>query len=235
MPERLNRDRLYVTVDVLPFTVREGRLCILLSRRAAPPFEGRWALPGRFVGAGEDAGSAVEDLLAEMLPVRDAYLEQLYTFTDVDRDPRGRVISVACLAIIPWQRLESLPDARRGGWGLFGIHGSGGTLTLTGESGEIAGEGLAFDHGRIVETGINRLRGKIEYTDIGFRFLNDPGAFTLGEIQTVFEAVLDRTLDSSNFRRFIRTRYLETGRITPSDRADRQGRGRPAALYTWKK
>jgi 8-oxo-dGTP diphosphatase len=79
-----------------------------------------------------------------------------------------------------------------------------------------------------------RLRGKIDYTDVGFRFLNDLNAFSLSELQTVFEAVLGRKLDNSNFRRFIRNRYEETGRMVLTDHEDKQGRGRPAALYQLK-
>ena len=103
---------------------------------------------------------------------------------------------------------------------------------LTGEDGtKLIGSDLAFDHGRIIGTGVLRLQGKIDYTDVGFRFLNDTGAFPLSELQTVFEAVLGKELDKSNFRRFIRNRYEETGRIAPVERAEKQGRGRPAVLY----
>ena len=90
---------------------------------------------------------------------------------------------------------------------------------------------LAFDHGKIIETGIERLRGKIDYTEIGFGFLENRDAFSLSELQTVFEAVLGETLDSSNFRRAILGRYEKTGQLTQTDQAEKRGRGRPAALY----
>ena len=95
MHRELNKDQLYVTVDLLIWTVRAGRLNLLLSRRVSPPYAGSWALPGRFIGLDESAETAVTRLLEEMLPVRGPYLEQLYTFTNVARDPRGRVISTA--------------------------------------------------------------------------------------------------------------------------------------------
>lgn len=231
----LNRDQLYVTVDVLILTIREGKLTLLLSRRPDEPFAGRWALPGRFVGLNESAETAAENLLQEMLPVEGAFLEQLYTFTDVCRDPRGRVISAAYLAIVPLNRLGAVPKEKSAAFRLFVPELTEKGLRLAGEDGtELAGGDLAFDHGGMIETGVRRLRGKIDYTDVGFRFLNDLSAFSLGELQTVFEAVLGKKLDSSNFRRFIRSRYEETGRLAPVDREDKQKRGRPAVLYRLK-
>ena len=233
MREILEPDQMYVTIDLLILTVREGRLCLLLSRRKNPPYAGQWALPGRFVGLEESAEAAVRELMAEMLPVEDAFFEQLYTFTAVNRDPRGRIISAAYLVIVPWQKLASLPGWRERGLGCFQVATEGGALLLTGPEGaELAAPELAFDHGHIIGIGIQRLRGKIDYTDIGFRFLRDTRAFSLAELQTVFEAVLGRAMDSSNFRRFIRSRYEEKGRMKQTDQAQKSGRGRPAALYS---
>ena len=233
MHRELEQDRLYVTVDLLILTVREGRLNLLLSRRVSAPYEGRWALPGRFIGLDESAETSVNRLLEEMLPIRNAYLEQLYTFTDVNRDPRGRVISTAYLVIVPWGPLKALMAEKALAFRCFQVSMNGRGLRLTGDGGDalIPGD-LAFDHGRIIETGVARLRGKIDYTEIGFRFLENPGAFSLSELQTVFEAVLDETVDSSNFRRAIFGRYERTGRLTQTDQEERRGRGRPAALYS---
>lgn len=232
MHSTLAADRLHVTVDLLILSVHDGALELLLARRPDPPFAGRWALPGRFVAPDESAEAAVRRLLEEMLPLPNAYQEQLYTFTDVNRDPRGRVISVAYLVILPWQHLrEALEDsgARLRG---FQVSREDGRIRLeSGDGAALTGGDLAFDHGRIIDTGVTRLQGKIDYTDIGFRFLNDPSAFSLSELQAVFEAVLGTSLDSSNFRRFIRARYEETGRIALTDREEKRKRGRPAALY----
>ncbi|MBO4885310.1 MAG: NUDIX domain-containing protein [Clostridia bacterium] len=228
----LEEDRLYVATDILILTVRDGRLCLLLSRRVDPPYAGRWALPGTFIGLDESAETAAKRLLAEMLPIQRAFLEQLFTFTDVNRDPRGRVISVAYLVVVPWERLKELMAEKDARFRCCQIAMDGNGLSLTDDwGGALIPGDLAFDHGRIIETGILRLRGKIDYTDIGFRFLNDPRAFSLGELQTVFEAVLGEPLDSSNFRRAIMSRYEKTGRLTQTDQAGRRGRGRPAALY----
>ena len=235
MAEVLRQDQVFVSVDDLILTVREGRLNLLLSRRAGPPFQGCWALPGKLVERADSAEATALKLLRQMLPIREAFMEQLYTFTELNRDPRGRVISIAYLAAVPWERLSPLLPAEGQGPRLFGVSLNGGALGLEGGEGLLlTGGDLAFDHGRIIETGVQRLRGKIDYTDIAFHFLNDPRAFTLGELQTVYEAVLERTVDASNFRRTIQNRYEETGRIAQTDRAEaprKRGRGRPAAIY----
>ena len=234
MGESLSQDQLFVSVDLMILTVREGRMDLLLSQRGNLPFMDRWALPGKLVEWEDSAEATALKLLRRMLPIREAFMEQLYTFTELDRDPRGRVISIAYLAAVPWTRLAPMlpPDGQ--GPRLFDVSLAGGALSLTdGEGLRLNGGDLAFDHGRIIETGVQRLRGKIDYTDIAFHFLNDPRAFTLGELQAVFEAVLEKAVDGSNFRRTIQNRYEETGRIaqTIAQPPRRRGRGRPAAIY----
>jgi len=229
MHDSLAPDQLYVTVDLLIMTVHNGKLNLLLSRRGNAPYRGRWALPGRFVGMTESAEETAKILLERMLPLENAYLEQLYTFTDVGRDPRGRVISAAYLVIAPWSSVEKvLPGTS---FRCFGTELKDGQPVLRdGENTLAAGE-LAFDHEKIIATGLNRLQGKIDYTDIGFRFLENPEAFSLSELQTVFGAVLGTALDGSNFRRSILTRYERSGRLEQTERAEKRDRGRPAALY----
>lgn len=232
MHESLMHDRMYVAADIMIMTVRSGQLCLLLSRRTADPFAGCCALPGRLVDLGESVEETAHRLLKEMLPVRQVYLEQLYTFSDVGRDPRGRVISAAYLIVVPWLHLE--PVLARGGSPLMlcEVKDGGDGIVLTAQDGSrIESGSLAFDHGRIIETGVARLRGKIDYTSIGFRFLGNVQAFTLSELQAVFEAVLGRPVDASNFRRGILARYEAAGKIEQLDRAEKRKRGRPAALY----
>lgn len=238
MHERLEPGRNHVAVDVLVCTVRNGELTLLLSRRENPPFAGRWAMPGRFVGAEESAEAVVRKLLNEMLPLGNVYMEQLYTFTALNRDPRGRVISLAYLLIVPWERLSAAMSREDMRLQCFAVRQEAGqkprALQLAAQDGTLLTDGdLVFDHGEIIRTGIARLQGKIDYTDVGFHFLNDMSAFSLSELQTVFEAVLGRPMDGSNFRRWIRSRYEETGRIAQTSQAKTQGRGRPAALYRW--
>ena len=231
----LEPGRLYVTVDILVMTVREERLILYLSRRGNAPYAGRWALPGRFVDPEESAEAAAGKLLEEMLPVADPYIEQLYTFTEVDRDPRGRVISAAYLVIVPEEKLSGVLSREKTTLQPFRLSLEEGGLRLTGADGTVLRkEDLAFDHGRIIETGVIRLRGKIDYTDIGFRFLNDPDAFPLGELQTVFEAVLGTPLDPSNFRRSILGRYEKAGRLIQTEQTEKKSRGRPAVLYRFR-
>ena len=232
MREDLNREQVFVAVDILAMAVWEGKLNLMLSRRKDPPCDGKLALPGRFIGQKETAEMAVRRLMEEMIPVSGLYLEQLYTFTEVDRDPRGRVISVAYLVIMQPQKLEELMKGKdRMVFPCRISTGSASQELILTDGTRIAGSELAFDHGCIIETGIQRLRGKIDYTDIGFRFLRNTEAFSLSELQTVYEAVLGMQLDSSNFRRTILNRYEKTGRLWQTAREEKRGRGRPAVLY----
>ncbi len=228
----LKQDQMYITVDTLILTVINGKLCLLLSLRRNPPYDGMPALPGRIIGRDETAEETAWYLMNEMLPGGEPFLEQLYTFTEVDRDPRGRVISVAYLAIIPQRKLAKLLEEQETTLQPFRIDTEEGRLQMTGQDGTVlTGSDLAFDHGRIIETGVKRLQNKIGYTDIGFRFLNNANAFSLSELQTVFEAVLNMELDSSNFRRSILNQYEKSGRLWQTAQEERRGRGRPAVLY----
>ena len=235
MPEVLDPRHVYVTVDLMILTVREKDLCLMLGRRENPPYALRLALPGRFIGLQENAEVTARRLLDEMLPAQEPFLEQLYTFSEVSRDPRGRVISCAYLAVLPWKQVEALltrPDVPLRPYRVS-VDASGGLL-LTGDGEARVTEGdLAFDHGRIIRTGISRLRGKIDYTDIAFHFLEDPRAFPLGALQTVFEAVLGTPLDSSNFRRGLFSRYERSGALRKTYAEVRKGKGRPAVLYRY--
>lgn len=232
MHESLAPDRLHIAVDLLIVTVKGGRLNLLLSKREHPPFAGFWALPGRMVAIDESAEITANRLMAEMLPVREPFMEQLYTFTQVDRDPRGRVISIAYLVIVPWGRLKGILDTGTTGFVCFEAALDQDGLRLISDHSTIPGNAeLAFDHTRMIQTGIQRLRNKIDYTDIGFYFLENREAFSLSELQTVFEAVLDDKLDTSNFRRSILNRYEKAGRLVQTEQAEKRGRGRPATLY----
>jgi 8-oxo-dGTP diphosphatase len=207
-------DRLAVTTDVVIFSLRQDDLKVLLIRRAAPPFKGRWAIPGGFVNPNESLDQAALRELEEETGVRDMYLEQLYTFGAPRRDPRGRVITVAYFALVAddiapragddaaeavWQSVYDLPD-------------------------------LAFDHADILKYALQRLRYKLEYTSIGFELL--PNEFTLTELQTAYEIVLGEKLDKRNFRR----RILEAGVLTETNRYRQEGgQGRPARLYRYKR
>ncbi len=198
-----------VTVDVVIFTIRGGALHVLLVRRAAPPFPGRHAIPGGFVHEDESLETAARRELAEETGVRDVYLEQLYTFGDPGRDPRGRVVTVAYFALIASDEtpLAAGTDAAEARW--FPV---------------ASVPPLAFDHRRILDYALERLRNKLEYTTVGFQLL--PDKFTLVELQAVYEAILGRRLDKRNFRRKIDL----LGIVRPLREERRTGR-KPARLY----
>lgn len=198
-----------VTVDVVMFTIRDERLQVLLVRRGIPPFAGQWAIPGGFVLEGESLDAAAARELQEETGVRDVYLEQLYTFGDPGRDPRGRVVTVAYFALIRSdQELAAGTDAAEARWWPAD-----------------APPPLAFDHDRILAYAIERLRNKLEYTTVGFQLL--PERFTLGALQAVYEAVLGRPLDKRNFRRKLELLDI----LVPLAEHRTAGRARPARLY----
>ncbi|MEK7866803.1 MAG: NUDIX domain-containing protein [Planctomycetota bacterium] len=199
----------HVTVDVVIFAIRERALHVLLVRRGRPPFEGRWAIPGGFVEPDETIEKAAARELLEETGVGEVYLEQLYTFGDPGRDPRGRVVTVAYFALLPAASpAVAGSDAREAAWQPMG-----------------ALPPLAFDHGRILAYALERLRNKLEYTTAGFQLL--PESFTLTELQRVYEAVLGRKLEKRNFRRKMGVLRI----LQPLREFRREGLPRPARLY----
>ena len=171
-----------VTVDIVVFTVHDQALRVLLVERGIEPFLGLFALPGGFVLAGETLEQAAFRELREETGTAEVYLEQLYTFGDPGRDPRGRVVTVAYYALVPSGRSPLLAgtDAASAAW-----------FTVA----ELPK--LAFDHAGIVDYAVNRLRGKLEYSNVGYELL--PEKFTLSEIHALYETLLGKKLDISNF------------------------------------
>lgn len=206
----MSKTDVQVTVDLVIFALREGELQVLLIQRGVPPFEGRWALPGGFVTRGESLEDAARRELVEETGVRDVYLEQLYTFGDPGRDPRGRVITVAYYALVTGEAAAPIAgtDAGAARWIQARNHPP-----------------LAFDHERILEYALERLANKLEYTTVGFQLL--PKKFTLSQLQHVYEAVLGRTLDKRNFRRKIAL----LGVLKPLEEWTQEGPSRPAQLF----
>lgn len=191
-----------VTVDTLIFTVDKSEenchLQILLVRRQDHPFLHCWAIPGGFVGMKESVDQAAIRKLEEETGLRELYLEQLYTWGDVGRDPRARIISVSYIALIPREKLPSEGKGLSGAaWYYAAVQG--GTLRLWNENGELAGEDLAFDHVEMIRLALERMKNKVFYTDIAFRLL--PEKFTLPELQRLYEAILGEKLHAPNFRR----------------------------------
>jgi 8-oxo-dGTP diphosphatase len=173
-----------LTVDCVVFGFEGAGLQVLAIRRGIEPFLGSWALPGGFVRMDEDLESAARRELEEETGLRDVFLEQLYTFGAPDRDPRGRVVSVAWFALVrPDQHpAKGDTDASEAAW--FEV----GRLPA-----------LAFDHDLILRAALDRLRGKIRYQPVGFELL--PKRFTLTQLQDLYEAILGRPVDKRNFRK----------------------------------
>ena len=201
-----------VTTDVIIFTLRRGDLQVLLIRRKNPPFQEEWAIPGGFVGIDESLEEAALRELEEETGVRDVYLEQLYTFGDPDRDPRGRTITVAYFALVPAPAI----DPRAGSdavearwWSMYDL------------------PPLAFDHADILAYALQRLRYKLEYTAAVFELLSQ--TFSLSDLRAAYEIILGEKLDKRNFRRKILSAEIvkETGEY-------RTGEGRPARLYRFR-
>lgn len=185
MPHAYEYPRPSVTVDcvIFGYTPKE-KLKVLLIKRATEPYKDRWALPGGFVNMNETLQNAALRELEEETGVKDLFVEQLYSFGKVDRDPRGRVISVAYFSLVnltqhpvkastdaddvKWFEIEELPE-------------------------------LAFDHDEIFNVALTRLRAKVRYQPIGFNLL--PEKFTLSQLQRLYEIVLDvKELNKRNFR-----------------------------------
>lgn len=212
----MTADTYAVAVDLTVLTVRDEGLCVLLIKRGVPPFKGRWALPGGFVQQSEDLPNAALRELGEETGMADlaVHLEQLATYGRPSRDPRGRVISVAYLALVP-----DLPDPNAGSDAADASWHPVEDLLDNPRR-------LAFDHHEILADAIERARSKLEYSPIGAAFCGK--TFTINELRQVYEAVWGRDLDPRNFHRKITT---TADFVKPTgDRTTRQG-GRPAALY----
>lgn len=199
-----------VTVDCVVFGFDESDLKVLLVKRDVEPFRGTWALPGGFVDIDENLDEAARRELKEETGIDRLYLEQLYTFGDPDRDPRGRVISVAYCALVKLSdhRLAAATDASDAAW--FPVNDI---------------PSLAFDHANILEVALKRLKGKVRYQPIGFELL--PTKFTLSELQHLYEVILESPLDKRNFRKKI----LGTGLLVELDEIEQDVAHRAARLY----
>ncbi|MGL4744021.1 MAG: NUDIX hydrolase [Dermatophilaceae bacterium] len=202
-----------VTVDLVVLTIIDGRLCVLLVERAEDPFAGAQALPGGFVHVDEDLLDAARRELAEETGVGDGmHLEQLATYGAPSRDPRMRTVSVAWLALAP-----DLPEPAAGTDAATAHFVSVDDLNL---------RRLAFDHAAILRDGIERARGKLEYSSLATAFCDEE--FTVAQLRAVYEAVWGYPLDPRNFHRKV-TRT--PGFLEETPRATTVGGGRPARLY----
>ncbi len=216
-----------VAVDLVLMSVIDDAPAILLIQRDDHPYLGQWALPGGFVGIEESVEDAAARVLRDKARMEGAYVEQLYTFGAVDRDPRTRVISVAYFALLPSNSFSaaSRPSARLTvaeivvPW----PGQSGGPVETCSADGQSLS--LAFDHADILGLAMLRLRGKLDYSDIAFALL--PERFTLRQLQNIHEAILGTRLNKPAFRR----RMLDSGRLEATGERETGASFRPAELY----
>jgi len=255
-------ERPSVTVDMLIFTVTdeekknyrklpEKALKLLMIKRGDHPYIGQWALPGGFVNMNESLDEAARRELKEETNIDNIYMEQLYTWGDVGRDPRTRVISTSYMSLVDSQILnvKANDDADDAKWFTVSckLYQEQKTVTKDGyvlqrlfnlklineeeelsatvkvaktvqnrittiEREIVESHGIAFDHAKVIQYGIERLRNKIEYTDIAFNLM--PELFTLTQLQQVYEIILDTELLKANFRRKISGMVIETNEYT---------------------
>lgn len=224
-------DRPSVTVDLVLLGIRGGRPCVLLQKRQEQPFAGSWALPGGFVAIDEALEAAAQRVLHDKVQLADAHLEQLYTFGAVDRDPRMRVITVAWLALLNERdfaaALVANPTLMPARIDVAWAGETGGPIQTISPDG--AALDLAFDHARILALAMLRLRGKLDYSDVGFSLL--PETFTLRQLQDVHEAISGATLNKPAFRR----RMLDRGWLKPTGLREEGTSYRPAELFRFQK
>ncbi len=204
-----------ITVDVVIFTIKKGKLQVLLVQRSKEPFINKWAIPGGFVRLSENLDEAAKRLLYEKSNLKDVYLEQIYTFGDPLRYPNSRVITVAYFALIRSENLvlkfdNSTDNIKEVSWhSVYDL------------------PPLAFDHKTIIEYAAKKLRTDLEHSSIAFQLL--PPKFTLTELQNAYEIIMNTTLDKRNFRKKIMSMNI----LTELDEYSKTQSKRPARLYSF--
>lgn len=252
-------EKLSMTTDIAIFSVSSGtqenyrklyekHFSVLLVKRNTYPAKDKWCLPGGFVGVNETLDDAANRILMSETNLHDIYIEQLYTFGSINRDPRMRIVSTSYMALIDKNRvLDKLSS--NACWFNVTVLEDEKTIDVTLDNGNeiirfvigktlkehttdrykyeiLKNDKLAFDHPLIIASGISRLKNKIEYTDIVFNMM--PEYFTLGELQQVYEVILGKKLLDPAFRRIIANKVIKT------DKTKTGGGHRPSALFRYK-
>jgi 8-oxo-dGTP diphosphatase len=215
--DTLKKARTYDSIPTYPlatdcavFGFDGVQLQLLLIQREKEPFAGEWALPGGFVFDDETAEESAARILHEKTDISDLYIEQLKSYSALDRDPRQRVVAIAYFALVNSSQFTVMAGRNTINVKWFPM----GALPK-----------LAFDHEQIAEDAFTRLRGKIRYQPIGFQLLDE--LFTLSQLQQLYEAILGQTIDKRNFRKKI----LETGLLMQTDQKEQNVPRRAAAYY----
>ncbi len=199
-----------LAVDVVAFTVKDEIFQVLLLKAKDAPASGKWVLPGVFVGLAETLATAARRALLTKANIDINYLEQLYTFGEVARDDRGRVVTSGYFALVDYKKFDLRTPAHYAEIGWFPV----AKLPVT-----------DYDHGQIIKTAVTRIRNKLQYSNVAGHLL--PETFSLTQLQKVYEAVLDRSLDKRNFRR----KVLSLGVIKEAEGIEQAAAHRPARLY----
>lgn len=203
-------ERPALATDCVIFGFDGGELKLLLIERENEPFKNKWALPGGFIFMKETTEAAAKRILLEKAGIKNVFIEQLYTFSELDRDPRERIVSVSYYALVNKYQYELIAgrDAAKAEW--FELS----KLPK-----------LAFDHSKIVKMAIQRLKGKVSYQPIGFELLDEK--FTLSQLQAVYESILEIEIDKRNFRKKI----LGMGLLTALDEKEKNVAHKAARFY----
>lgn len=203
-------ERPALATDCAIFGFDGGELKLLLIERENEPFKNKWALPGGFVFMDETTETSAKRILLEKAGLKNVFIEQLYTFSEVDRDPRERIVSVSYFALVNKHQFELIA----------------GRDTVKAEWFELSKlPKLAFDHSKIVKMAIQRLKGKVSYQPIGFELLEEK--FTLSQLQTVYESILETAIDKRNFRKKI----LGMGLLTALEEKEKNVAHKAARYY----
>ncbi len=253
-------ERLSVTVDILILSISseetnnyrktdKKKMSVLLVKRDNYPFKNKWCLPGGFIGINENLDEAPLRVLKKETNVDNIFLEQLYTFGDVNRDPRMRIVSTAYMALIDKNRLNNNLKSNASWFDIISIEEKNNIVDIMLNNGsetitftirkelkdkttdrykfiEVKNDKIAFDHTIVILSGIERLKNKIEYTDVVFNMM--PDLFTLGELQQVYEVILNKKLLDPAFRRIIANKVVKTNKL-------KTGEGhRPSYLFKYK-
>jgi 8-oxo-dGTP diphosphatase len=216
-------EQVSVAVDVALLSVAEGAVRVRLVQRTEHPAKGKWAVPGGFVRPTESLDAAAARILHEKAGATGVFLEQLFTFGDPRRDPRTRVISVAYYALVASHASRSKGTSADPRIVVPWAGETGGEVEVIDAAG--APMALAFDHASILGMAIKRVRGKLDYTPIGFQLL--PARFTLRQLQDVHETILGRPLNKDSFRR----RMLASELLEATGEHEDETPHRPAELY----
>ncbi|MCI8588851.1 MAG: NUDIX hydrolase [Bacilli bacterium] len=253
-------EKLSITADMAIFSVSsentgnyrklsKKKFSVLLVKRSTYPFKDQWCLPGGFVGIDETIDDAAKRILERETNLRNIYMEQLYTFGDINRDPRMRIVSTAYIALVDknkledcitenasWFSMDIIEDEKEiqvsfdNGNEQFSIIISKKLKSPTSDRYEYIvkkNDYLAFDHAKVIVSGISRLKNKISYTDIVFNMMGE--YFTLGELQQVYEVILGKELLDPAFRRII------ANKVEKTDKVKTGGGHRPSVMFRYKK